>query len=285
MRCVPDVHLCMLRDGAAFLGGLIPHADVWATPEFLHVLDDWELHDGRPELLREALGEGYSDEGVRDALRHWLRLRDETGNRGGRLYCVRDSLRESNLPPGADDTLVSRWETMAEALDSRLTITSPGGALIDAHKRDTAALAATIQGAFVLTVRMPAERTSLGSRPRPAPEPKQSAAPSLCQHLESWGVPCRRVGIDDDLVALERSLLLHLLVEAGLSGFLWNGLPLSVVHLIAPGAFGVSPGRDGPAGAAELDYFSSGEPRPVKSPWEAARAFWYDLDSGDHHAG
>lgn len=277
LRCVADAQLCFLRDGAAFLGGLIPYADVLATPEFLRVLDDWEIHDGSPNLLGEALGEGYSNEEIRDALRLWLRLRDESGIRGGRLYWVRDSVRESSLPPGTDDSLILRWEAMAEALEGRLSSTGAGSNPIVAHRRDAVALVAAMPGTLLLTVRGPTERASSSGRRKPA-------VPSLCQHLEAWGLPCRRIEIEDDLVALERNLLLHMLVEAGLSGFLWHGLPLSVVHLVVPGNFGVTPGQYFAGGTTEVEYGSSGEPRPVKSPWEAARAFWYDLSSGGYHA-
>jgi hypothetical protein len=280
-RCVPDAQLCLSQWGAAFVRALTPHAEIWMTPEFLQVLDDWELYDGKPELLADGFGVGYPRDDVREALRLWLGLREQTGARGGRIYWVRDSLRESSLPPGIDDSIVPRYEAMAEALESRLSSANAGSGPIVAARRDAAALIAALPGAFLLTVRDDAGPAPSDGGRRSASRPKNLRAPSICQDLESWGLPCRRVEADDDLVALERNLLQHMLVEAGLSGYLWSGLLLSVVHLVAPGNFRGDPEHN-LLGAPNDPAYT--EPRVVWGPWENARAFWYDLASGGSHA-
>ena len=68
----------------------------------------------------------------------------------------------------------------------------------------------------------------------------------------------------DDLVALERGLLLHLLVEAGLAGFLWGGLGLAVAHLVVPGHFRLPLGHGFAGAGEELDFLAEAEPRLVK---------------------
>jgi hypothetical protein len=272
-RCVPDPLLCLSRDGAAFLSGLTLHAEVWLAPEFLNILDNWASYLRDPTLLTRALGGRNSPDDVRDALRIWIRLREEKGQIGGPLYWVRDALRESSLPAGTDESLLWRWEAMAESLDQRLssTVGEPGVApsadflaLAAAH-RDAAALAAVLSGAILLSAHKSEEL---------------DRSPRLCRRLESWRVPCRRLELADDLVSLERGLLLHMLVESGLARFLWGGLRLSVVHLLVPGHFRSSRGQPFATPEEEMDYLDDEEPESPKDVWDDARVFWYDLTAG-----
>ena len=134
--------------------------------------------------------------------------------------------------------------------------------------RDSAALCAVLTDAMLLCA-------------READDPDQ--APRLCRHLQDWGLPCRRLEIANDLVAIERGLLLRLMVEAGLAGFLWGGLRLAVAHIVAPHLFLVQHGGSFTGDVEDLD-FSGGEPRPLKSPWDDARVVWYDLGMEDADA-
>jgi len=262
-RCVPDPLLCMSRDGAAFLSALAgahavghsPRAEVWMAPEFHSILDNWMLYDQHPELLAQSLGGHRDPDELRQALRRWLRLRDTAGRPDGRLCWVRDALRESCLPVGMRDSVVPRWEAMAQALDERVANSSETTGPGIAAMRDSAALCAVLTDAALLCAR---ESDDPGQTPR------------LCRHLQDWGLPCRRLEIADDLVAVERGLLFRLLVEAGLAGFLWGGLRLAVAHIVAPYLFLI------PNELEDLD-FSGEEPRPNKGPWEDARVFWYEL--------
>jgi hypothetical protein len=272
-RCVPDPLLCLSRDGAVFLSELTLHAEVWLVPEFLNILDNWMPYLRDPTLLTKALGGRNSPDDVRDALRIWMRLREEKGQIGGPLYWVRDALRESSLPAGTDESLLWRWEAMAESLDQRLssTVGEPGAALspdslaLAAIHRDAAALAAVLSGSILLTARKSEEL---------------DRSPGLCRRLESWRVPCHRLEIADDLVSLERGLLLQMLVESGLARCLWGGLRLSVVHLLVPGQFRSPGGQPFAAPEEEMDYLEDEAPESPKDAWDHARVFWYDLTAG-----
>jgi hypothetical protein len=135
--------------------------------------------------------------------------------------------------------------------------------------RDTASLAGVLAGSVVLSLRGPAK----------AAEP-----PLFCRHLEAWRVPCRHLGYDDDLVVLERGLLLHLLVDSGLAGFLWNGLRLAVLHLVVPAHIPLPYGHASTYPGDDPFYLTEEARHSVRGPWEDARAFWYDLTTEDLHA-
>jgi hypothetical protein len=272
-RCVPDPLLCLSRDGAAFVSALSgahavghsPRAELWMAPEFHNILDNWMLYDQHPELLMQSLGGPNDPDELRQALRLWLRLRDTAGRPDGRLCWVRDALRESCLPAGIGDSVVPRWEAMAQALDERLANTGETSGPGIAAMRDSAALCAVLTDAVLLCA-------------RESDDPDQT--PQLCRHLQDWGLRCRRLGNADELVALERGLLLRLLAEAGLAGFLWGGLRLAVAHIVAPGLMLIPNGDAFTSDVEDLD-FPGDEPRPMNSPWEGAQVFWYGL-LGEH---
>jgi len=261
-RCVPDPHLCLSSDGAAFVRALTAHAEVWLGPEFLNILDSWMLYDREPELLASTNTGSHAAHEIRGALRTWLRLREESGPASGRLFWVRDALRESCLPSGTDEAVVPRWEAMAEALDERVSGAIDHSGPLVAAVRDAVALAGVLPGTVLLGLHKP---------------DAEDGPPPLCRHLEAWHLPCRQLDSRDDLVAIERGLLFRLLTEAGLAGYLWAGLSLAVVHLMAPGSSWLRLGPD----LADI----GDEPRPVRGAWEDAQTFWYDLSLGNAHAG
>ena len=268
-RCVPDPLFCLSQPGAAFIGALAPHAEVWLGPEFLNILDNWPIYHRKPELLEWPAADRHDAGAVRDALRIWQRLRDSAGHVGGPLCWVRDALRESCLPQGVDETIVPRFEALAEALDERLAASTYRSGPMVAALRDTVALASVLPGAVVLAL-------------CPPEEPWQ--APLLCRHLRAWELPCTRVDEGGAVAARDREMLVDLVAEAGLSGFLWSGLHIAVVHFVVPGRDRFLPSDPLIPGDAAPSFLPEEEPGRVKGPWDDAHAFWYELSADIAHA-
>lgn len=260
-RCVVDPHLCLSPEGAAFVHGLAALAEVWLGPEFLNILDSWMLYHREPELLKLQDAGEHDIESLRQALQVWLRIRNEFGLASARLCWVRDAVRESRLPEGLDESVVPRWEAAAEALDERLSDSAdPSGPMV-AAARDTAALTGILPCAILL------------SR-----HDRDEAAPFICRYLEAWRLPCRKLAAGDALVQLERNWMLQTVVEAGLAGFLWSGMRLSIVHIEVPGRARLPLLQSELAASYDdVDFATSMAPPTVRGVWEDAQAFWYEL--------
>ena len=267
LRCVLDPLLCLSRRGVALIRRLAPSAELWLAPTFLGILDSWDFYYDQPELLTRSLsmqqhGGAYHQEEFREALRAWIKLRDELGQ--GQLFWAGDNLHESSLASEVDGAMLRHFEHLAQALEQLLPEDLRGAPLAAAFP-DTVALVAALDHAVLLTLREPHADPGLSGRPK--------LDPTICHNLGRWGLPCKRLRVDDDFVQYERSLLVRLFVEAGISSFLWSELPLVVAHLFVPGFVGdVAP-----------EFPGECEPRPVKGIWEDARVFWYGLSAEDHY--
>ena len=279
-RCVPDLDLCLAQTGAALICSLLPSAEVWLTPEFHNILDNWRLYDREPELLSRPWSGRREDETSHEharraraaqstlddvpyAMRIWRQLRDTAGRTGGLLHWVRDAAYESSLPPGTPDTLVQRWEMIAEALDARMPPTTQAsyGPYI-ATMRDVISLAGALRGASVLCRRDPVD---------------PALPPLLCRQLPEWNLPCHHRPSHDEVVVRERALLLNMMVEAGLGAFLWGSGGLAVVHVLVPGEAGLQLPGSFSSLLDEPDFGAADEPQAVRGAWDGAQAFWYDL--------
>jgi hypothetical protein len=253
-RCVLDPNLALSREGPRLTRLLAPYAEQWVGPEFFTVLDSAQLYRREPELLIWPGTDRNDAAAVAEALRDWMQLREEAGRC---LYWVGDALRESFLPEDIDDTVVSRWEAAARTLDCRLPRALEATGPLIAAMRDAAALCAVLPNAAIV------------SRGRSG-EP-----PTICQHLQHWGIPCDTLAPSDALAAIERVEFQRLLVLAGSGPLIWSGLQLAVVHLCIPhigrldSAVGLSAEQPALADEPELD--------PPGNPWEDARCFWYDI--------
>jgi hypothetical protein len=267
-RFVLDPLLCLSRHGVALIRRLAPRAELWLPPAFLGILDGWEYYYDQPESLTKSLpmqkhGGAYNEDEFREALHAWLRLREDLGHGQGQLFWAGDNLHESSLAPDVEGALLQHWEHLAQGLEHRLPEGLREGPLAAALP-DTVALVAALDHAVLLTLREPHDPKGLQKAPK--------LEPTVCHNIGHWGLPCRRLRVDDDFVQYERALLVRLFVEAGIASFLWSGMPLVVAHVFVPGFVG---------GDGEPDLLSEGEPRPVKGVWEGACVFWYFLSVED----
>jgi len=256
-RCVVDPHLCLSHDGAAFIRGLAGHAEIWLGTEFLNILDSWLLYDREPSALMWSNGAGPDADEVRQALRIWQGLRDTAGPGSGRLFWVRDAVRESCLPVGMDESLVPHWEAMAEALDERLSRATETSGPMVAATRDAAALTALLPGSVALP----------GRSWRPAAVPSSE---SMASAMPAPGTG-RRSGLDRTRPAdadAGRGRAVRVPVERAEIGHRAYRCPRAQQAFVRT-RFGGG-GEDG-------GFLAELEPRPVKGAWEDALAFWYDL--------
>ena len=264
--CVLDPDLALTFYGPTLARSLGEVMEVWLVPELWHILDNTCVYLDHPELLTASEAGG----GLRAlpaetacSLRWWERLRFEAPPNDLRLYWMGDDPTEGRVPEGAAAGLVPRWRALARGLDAA----GDGGAraperLLAPVNRDTAALAAALGPAVVLTCR------DLGGD---AGGPHE---PLLCSALGARGIFCTPCDLADPMVRLERELLHRIAVQAGIAKLLWAGASLAVLHLFVPGAAALFAD---PAGAD--DRMDRGERRPAadEDVWRAARGYWYPI--------
>jgi hypothetical protein len=264
--CVLDPGLALSQFGLQLIRHLGELMELWMPREFWHILDNSQFYLEHPEALlqgaanqeRTPLHWEQDKVELADAVKAWERIRLESHLSGLRIFWIGDGLSESLFPPGADADLLLRYESIAYALDRQLADTGPMACMA----RDTAALAAALGTAFVLTSRT-------------AEDVRAESPPLICSTL-SASVRCELVMRNDPFAAAERAYLRHLLVYSGTAHLLWSGLNLAVLHFVMPSAptFCVTPMptlTDDPA--TELPIATDFGPNPLNG----ARAFWYPL--------
>jgi hypothetical protein len=265
-RCVLDPNLALSPYGPGFARRLAQHAELWLGTEFFNILDSARIYEKEPELLAWP-GIGPADAArVAEALRGWSRLRDEAGYGGSPFHWIGDVLRESCLPVGTSEDIVERWEEAARTLDARLPHAIEGTGPVIATMRDTVSLCAVLPAAVL----MPCDASG--------------SVPVLCQHVARWGIACEQLPDTDELAGIERSGIQQLLVQAGLAKFVWAGLGLAVLHLLA-GQVGRSPtGDDELSDETDVALTFTETGASPRAPWDGARAFWYYLLPDRRHA-
>src|SRR6266568_3476706 len=261
-RCVLDPNLALSPNGAAFARRLAPHAEVWIGSEFFNILDSALIYEHEPELLGTSRA---AIETVPEVLRDWTRLRDETGYGGGLFHWIGDILRESCLPNGMDEGIIAHWEAAARSLDLRLPQALEASGPLIAAMRDTVALCAILPAAAILTLRAP-------------DEPRES--PVLCRNVQCWGLDCQHLSGGDKLAAIECHSFRQVLVQAGLAKFVWGGLKLAVLHLLASGLTRLDTPQDSIDEAGADLVIDARENAAIRwDPWHDAKGYWYDLVS------
>lgn len=266
--CVLDPALILSRFGLLLVRRLGEVLELWVPREFWHILDNSQFYLEQPESLFHPPGNEHrmvarrvpDRAEVAGAIKEWERIRLESDLSGLNFFWVGDGLPESLVPTGTAPDLVWRYEALAHALDRHLADRGP----MASAARDTAALAAALGGAFVLTHRTTEDIA-------------KGVPPAICDVVRHR-VPCTSVSDDHPLVTTEREYLRHLLVHSTAASLVWSGLNLAVLHLVAPGAASLDAA---PRTALTDDLAEVDAAAPMaecgSDPWDGACAVWYPL--------
>ena len=226
LSCVLDVSLVFSGYGLLLVQLLGKVLELWVARELWHMLENPSSYLARQNRM--------------DKLHDWAIARANTLPADLNLFWIGDRPADSFMPLGSNPHLIPHWEALARSLDQRLQEKSAMSDLMAPSFRDTAALAAVLGSAFILTC-----------QPASAPD-NISEPPEICQVLTQWGIPCQEINPLDAIATIERQNLLQLMVSAGFSKYLWTDLNLAVLHLCVPSEKG----------------------------WENASGYWYPLHTG-----
>lgn len=253
--CILDPTLALSRYGLPLVKQLGTVMELWLGREFWRILDNTQFYLQHPELLllNNAVPANTLDrsspilQDIIRSLQEWEQIRRETDLVNLQLFWVGDRSSESWLPRGIEPEIIWRYEALARSLDSQIVRELDASETLASVFCDTAALAATLGSSFILTHQSLQESTD-------------SRLPGICSKLESWGIPCQVVTLQDEMVTIERDYLRQLFVQLGLSKFCWAGLRLNVFHLLVPLA-------------PQSSSFHNSE----TNFWEGSHGFWYQL--------
>jgi hypothetical protein len=280
--CVLDPSLFLSHYGLLLVKSLGEVMDLWVPRELLYILDNPNFYLQQPESVlfktkpqnstelqssdRFAVQSAERQEVVQ-VLKDWEYIRRETNPANLKLFWIGDKLGESFLPSHADLQLIYRWESLARSLDNQLNKLSVTNTTLTSALRDTATLATALNSAFILTYQL-TENNGINL-----------SAPGICVALESWEIPCQQIDAHDPIAAIERENLLHLIIQAGLSKFLWAGLNLAVLHLVVPSAsLRYDPEENQETQSSNIQDHTE-ESALTPNLWEGARGFWYRFRS------
>ncbi|MBR8834778.1 MAG: hypothetical protein DSM106950_12250 [Stigonema ocellatum SAG 48.90 = DSM 106950] len=269
--CVIDASLALSQYGVPLIQRLGEVMELWMGRELWHILENSAFYLQKPEVItprgvipeRTLLQEHHAVEETLLSLKEWEKLRVERDLAGLNLFWLGDTPGESLLPKYRNLDIFWHWEAIANALDSKLNSLQTTDYHLPIVFRDTAALAATLKSAFILTYQSPADFD-------------QNVPPEICKVLESWGIPCQFVTSENAIVTLERDYLHQLLVDTDTAKFLWAGVHLAIVHLIFPVTFEVQKQPQPPQANPLSPTEESAENAPsYQNSWISAKGFWY----------
>ncbi|MDJ0702687.1 MAG: hypothetical protein QNJ46_05350 [Leptolyngbyaceae cyanobacterium MO_188.B28] len=278
--CVLDPTLALSPHGLFLATQLGKVMELWVVRELWHILDNTHFFLRHPESMAlpsaksenlPALQQPALDEA---SLRNWEQSRADIDLIGLNVFWIGDALGQSLLPDGMKPEIIKRYEQLACSFDAHLSQGADISQPLSAAFRDAAALSATLGSAFILTHQSSTEFA-------------EHLPPAICRALDSCGVSCQAVSPADEIAAIERDYLQHLLVHAGLSKLMWSGLHLAVLHLTVPTTTSSSgvmsdgfPDMQFPEMAdLEESWEFEGGRRPDSFPylWEGVQGFWYPI--------
>lgn len=270
LSCILEPSLALSQYGLPLAKNLGNLAELWIVREFCQILDNINFYQQHPESLQLKIAveqittnQATNQQEVIQAVQDWESVRITTVPTQLNLFWIGDKPKESFLPKNVDPQIISHWESLARSLDNQLAKNSLNQNTLTSAWRDTAALAAILKSAIILTY-------------QPSNKQNQHLPPDICTVFESWGIPCKQIDFDDPVATIERENILHLLIQAGLAKFLWAGLNLAVVHLIVPSASHL---RYKTHESQETQSSTREESALTANLWEGAQGFWYPAKS------
>lgn len=270
--CVLDPSLFLSQYSLLLVQSLGETLELWIARELWHILDNPDFYGKQPkfampqtELEQSIERQIAAYQNRMQVLKNWETVRAKTPPTHLKLFWMGDRPGESFLPDRTDPQLIEHWEALARSLDERSLQPSLPSNLLTPTFRDTAALAAVLGSAFILT-HQPSGDGEQANKP-----------PEICLTLEQWGIHCQQIDPLDAIAVMERENLLQLIISTGLSKFLWSGLHLVVLHLVVPSTF-ISYHKN----SHPWKIHALSEQRDPASPcstnaWEGAQGFWYRL--------
>lgn len=271
--CIIDPALALSAYGVSLIKQLGKVMELWVVRELWHILDNSNFYLEYPELITPKVSECSripKQERIRleetlRSLHEWERFRMETDLAGLNLFWLGDNLKESLLPKSRNLEIFWQWEAFAKSLDSQLEQSQTKDYVLPLAFRDTVALAASLDSAFILTYQQKADF-------------EKNLPPEICKVLETWGVSCNVLTPADSLVSRERDYLRELLICTGTTKLVWAGLHLAVLHLFVPETpkAGTSY-QQLSLSSSGLDRESVDNPKLQDKSWVGAKGFWYLL--------
>ncbi len=268
--CVLDPMLALSSYGIPLVKQLGTVMDLWVGREFWHVLDNIQFYLQHPELLllnrampdRTEYIAAFSATEIIQSLHAWGEFRQEIDLEQIKIFWVGDRLNESSLPQNIPPNTIRDYEILARSLDVRIPRSPQASETLTSLLSDTIALSASLSSSFILTRQYTADNSLL---------------PEICLELESVGIFCQAMKIEDEMVAIEQSYLRQLFVEAGLSKLVWAGLQLNVLHLLVPSII-QSDRSTQKYDASQFNALSTTEPDRVdRNLWAGTKCFFYQF--------
>ena len=271
--CIIDPALALSAHGVPLIKQLREVIELWVVRELWHILDNTNFYFQHPELItprgidssRTPKQERIALEETLWSLKEWERFRMWTDLAGLNLFWLGDSIRESLLPKSRNLEIFWQWEALTKSLDSQLDQSQTTDYVLPLAFRDTVALAASLDSAFILTYQQKADF-------------ENNLPPEICKTLEFWGVPCQLLTPGDSLVSIERDYLRQLLITTGTTKLLWAGLHLIVLHVFVPESAKCNIlSQKLPFSSSTFAEHRADNIKLQNTSWIGAKGFWYLL--------
>ena len=222
--CVLDPAIALSHYGVAIADKMSKEIELWVVRELWNIINNAEFYSHRTELITPKTintRQGVAEE-VIWSLKEWEKTKQEKDLARLGVYWLGDNLQESFLPHSKPVEFFKRWEALAKALDKRnKLIPNDESEILTSAFRDTIALTASLESAFILTYQLPTEFD-------------KGDSPPICEMLKTWGISCQAINKRNPIAAMEREYILQLIVRSGLGKFLLAGVHLAAFHLVIP---------------------------------------------------